>query len=383
MVENLKKHIENNTDSYFSNTKLAVSKHGDSKVVYAYFLRKPSVYAVKIALDFIIKVSNELNYDIKVHENFKEGDLVAAGEPLFFLEGSFIELSELETLILQRLGVPCLCAWNAYSMSKSLRKAFFISMIARHCVDEQMVYACEYGASVGSNLAVRGGAKGFIGCSDNASAYLFAKEYGIGTMPHSLIGYAGSTIRAAEMFYDTFAPEEMTVLVDYFGKEVSDSLEVCARFRHLAESGNLSIRLDTHGGRFLEGLSYDKSNEIIEHYVPSAFIEYKDKEEIDFLSGSGVSAAAIFYMREMLNNKGFKKVKIIVSSGFDIRKCLLMAKVDAPIDGVGTGSYIPPKWADTYATADIVSYDGRLSIKKGREFLIKKWQKKLKQLSKG
>ena len=31
----------------------------------------------------------------------------------------------------------------------------------------------------------------------------------------------------------------------------------------------------------------------------------------------------------------------------------------APIDVIGTGSYLPENWPETYATADIVAYDGR------------------------
>jgi nicotinate phosphoribosyltransferase len=46
----------------------------------------------------------------------------------------------------------------------------------------------------------------------------------------------------------------MTVLVDYFAREISDSLEVCQRFPDLAAKGMLSLRLDTTGGRYFEGL---------------------------------------------------------------------------------------------------------------------------------
>ena len=31
---------------------------------------------------------------------------------------------------------------------------------------------------------------------------------GLGTMPHALIGYAGSTVRAAEMFHETYPERE-------------------------------------------------------------------------------------------------------------------------------------------------------------------------------
>ena len=48
-----------------------------------------------------------------------------------------------------------------------------------------------------------------------------------------------------------------------------------------------------------------------------------------------------------------------------------MASVGAPIDVIGTGSYLPESWADTYATADIVAYDGEPLVKVGREFLLR------------
>jgi nicotinate phosphoribosyltransferase len=49
-----------------------------------------------------------------------------------------------------------------------------------------------------------------------------------------------------------------------------------------------------------------------------------------------------------------------------------MAYAAAPIDVVGTGSYLPERWTETYATADIVTYDGEPRVKVGREFLLKK-----------
>jgi nicotinate phosphoribosyltransferase len=48
-----------------------------------------------------------------------------------------------------------------------------------------------------------------------------------------------------------------------------------------------------------------------------------------------------------------------------------MAEARAPIDVVGTGSFIPDTWSETYATADIVAYDGVPRVKVGREFLLK------------
>jgi nicotinate phosphoribosyltransferase len=212
-----------------------------------------------------------------------------------------------------------------------------------------------YGASVGSRAAQREGARGFIGNANDATAHFFGAVRGLGTMPHALIGYAGSTVRAAEMFRDTFPDDNLTVLVDYFGHEITDGLEVCARFPDLAASGNLSVRLDTHGGRFLETLDPAASDAVLRHLV-----------------GTGVSAAAIWRMREALDAAGFPKVKIVASSGFGVDKCRVMADARAPIDVVGTGSFIPDHWHETYATADIIAYDGIARVKLGREFLLQR-----------
>ncbi len=44
----------------------------------------------------------------------------------------------------------------------------------------------------------------------------------------------------------------------------------------------------------------------------------------------------------------------------------------APVDLIGTGSYLPERWAETYATADVVEYDGHPRVKVGREFLLRR-----------
>jgi nicotinate phosphoribosyltransferase len=190
-------------------------------------------------------------------------------------------------------------------------------------------------------------------------------------MPHALIGYAGSTERAAEMFHEAFPQENLTVLVDYFGHEITDGLEVCRRFPALAAAGTLSLRLDTHGGRFLEGLDPAESYAVLERRAPGAIRRYRSETELRYLVGTGVSAAAIWRMREALDEAGFPAVRIVASSGFGVGKCRVMADTKAPIDVVGTGSFIPDIWSETYATADIVEYDGTPMVKVGREFLLR------------
>jgi nicotinate phosphoribosyltransferase len=360
------------TDSYFNRTKRIVAAFGDKRVTYAIFLRRPVISAPRLMLNWLNMAAALRGTEIEVDLTYHEGDWVGAGEPIVYLTGSLVQLSDLETILLQKVGPACVAAHNAYQMALSLPEVSFLAMEARHCAGAEMQDMMSYAASVGSDAAKREGAKGFVGNANDGTAHWFGAQSGYGTMPHSLIGYAGSTVRAAEMFRETYPDEPMTVLVDYFGREISDALAVCQRFPDMAAAGELAFRLDTHGGRFLDGLDPAESYAVLERYAPGAIRRYRSETELRFLVGTGVSAAAIWRMREALDEAGYRKVRIVVSSGFGVEKCRVMADAKAPIDVVGTGSFLPDLWHETYATADIVEYDGVPMVKIGREFLLRK-----------
>src|SRR5580658_10416509 len=121
--------------------------------------------------------------------------MVGAGEVILYISGPLYHLVDLETVMLQKLGPPCVAAYNAYVMCQELPKVAFLAMDARHCAGAEMAEMMAYAASVGS---------------------------------------AGSTVRAAEMYHETFSDEPITILADYFGTEISDSLAVARRFPELA-----------------------------------------------------------------------------------------------------------------------------------------------------
>jgi len=360
------------TDSYFNRTKRIVARFGDKAVTYAVFMRRPVICAPRLMVDWVARAADSRHTQIDVDLIYHEGDWVGAGEPIVYLTGSLIHLSDLETILLQKIGSASVAAHNAYQMALLLPNAAFLAMEARHCAGAEMQDMMSYAASVGSAAAQREGAKGFVGGAADGTAHWFGGTRGYGTMPHSLIGYAGSTVRAAEMFRETFPDEPMTVLVDYFAREITDALAVCARFPDLAAAGKLSFRLDTHGGRFMEGLDPAESYAVVERYAPGAIRRYRSDSELRSLVGTGVSAAAIWRMREALDAAGYGEVRIVASSGFGVEKCRVMADAKAPIDVVGTGSFIPDQWHETYATADIIEYEGVPMVKIGREFLLRK-----------
>ena len=109
-------------------------------------------------------------------------------------------------------------------------------------------------------------------------------------MPHALIGYAGSTLRAAEMLHATF-PTMLTVLVDFFGRG-HRSLEVCRHFSELQPpAGSASGSTPMAAGSW-KSLDVAASYAVLERHVPHAIRTYRTSEELGWLTGTGVTAAA-------------------------------------------------------------------------------------------
>ncbi len=88
------------------------------------------------------------------------------------------------------------------------------------------------------------------------------------------------------------------------------------------------------------------------------------------LFGTGVSLASVIRLRQRLDAAGYNAAKIVASSGFNLFKCKMFGNARAPVDAIGTGSFIPETTGETFATADIFMYDGSFGIKVGREKLF-------------
>lgn len=384
-------YVRARTDKYFTKTRQVVEKFGDMTVTYGVFMRRRVLCAVQPAVDFLQRYYPSAATPLRINRLYEEGAAVPDQKALFTYTGSFVALSELETLILQRVGFPCVSAYNAYKMAMNLPKAAFIDMHARHAAGDDMTQLAAYGASVGSRMAKLHGAIGFVGTSQDLNAHFYGQQFGIGTMPHALIGYAGSTLRVAQMYAETHPRENLTVLVDFYAREYSDALEVCKWWfgEHMPKQTDaartLSFRIDTHGDRFAEGLSYERSVEIlcnwlhvVNEYEAVRTVMGEEAFDADTLNvvkdrvrrvlfGTGVSAAAVIHMRQRLDAAGFSAAKIVGSSGFNLFKCKMFGNARVPVDAIGTGSFIPESYGETFATADIFLYDGKPGIKIGRE----------------
>ena len=380
------------TDKYFTNTSRIVAEHGDVDVTFAVFMRRRVIAALEPA----VRLLKRLVPEARVRRYFAEGDVVPSEAKMMEIAGPMSRLSEVETLLLQKIGFPCVAASNAYEMCLAMPGAAFLDMHARHATGADMNLLAAYGAAIASDAAIASNADvtGFVGSSQDLTAPFFGSAAGMGTMPHSLVGYTGGDVlKSLQLFARTIGEAEALVaLVDYSGHEISDALR-CARWFYEksglpAKGKTFGIRLDTHGGRFAEGLDYERSVEtvggwlgvsgeynIVERVLGQRAVQLDPNNILvdkvrRILFGKGVSVASIIHARRALDEEGFKAAQIVGSSGFDPQKCQVMGAANAPLDMVGTGSFLPATLTETYATADIIAYDGVKRVKIGREFLF-------------
>jgi nicotinate phosphoribosyltransferase len=388
------------TDAYFEATRRIVVAAGDVRARYGLFMRREVLACLEPAVRYLMQWGGA---EVRIIHRAPEGSVVPSQTALLVYEGALSRLVELETGILQRTGIPCVAAANAAAVVRAMPRAAFIAMHARHCAGDDMVRWCEYAALVGSQAVRREipDAVGFIGGSTGVGRD-FIEEMApgtpwrrMGTMPHVLIGYAdGDTLASTQLFLEHTDIQGVTVLVDFQGREVTDSLAVAAAWKSggfpadQIAGRKLSFRLDTHGGRFLEGLTADIGRRLLadrlgvtpagvtEAAMKSLGLSEGQRERLEsVLFGQGMSAAAVLFFRAALDAAGHPEAGVVASSGFDVFKCRAFSAVgaDRAVTGVGTGSFMPAGLAETYATADCFMYDGVFRVKEGREALFRPW----------
>ena len=92
------------TDSYFNRTRKIVARFGDKRVTYAVFMRRPVISAPRLMLEWLAIAAAERDTKFDIDLMYSEGEWVGAGEPLAYITGSLVQLSDLETILLQKLA---------------------------------------------------------------------------------------------------------------------------------------------------------------------------------------------------------------------------------------------------------------------------------------
>jgi nicotinate phosphoribosyltransferase len=167
---------------------------------------------------------------------------------------------------------------------------------------------------------------------------------GIGTVPHALIAsYDGDTVLAATKFAEWASPDmNVTVLVDFENDSVRTALEVA----------------DALGER-LWGVRLDTSEALVDRSLWPEMGDFKP---------TGVNEQLVWKVRDALDERGYDRLKIVVSGGFTAEKIADFEEKGAPVDAYGVGSSLIRGSNDF--TGDIVLTDGTPSAKVGRRFRV-------------
>jgi len=373
MKFNLPKDHRPYIDKYFLRAKTILEKDGLNPIVKAQvFIRKGDckVYGLNEAIAILNKYNpNPKNMTIC---SLQEGDSFIGGEVLMTIKAPIQDIIDLETMYLGVLSAETTLKnggkdIDIFKINQNMLKittlvgdrpvSYFGARHWRYDRDRDIASACCLGGS--KNCSTDEGAKGF------------GQKEGIGTIPHALetiyhwtFGLNKAVEEAAavfEIYIDEKKEAKMTLanlhikekipviaLVDYANREILDSLAVAPIVD--------GIRIDTCGENYMQGVY-----PIMGYYSPN----YK---YLSYWFSKGVSVYGVYLVRKLLNDNGFEKVKIILSSGFGNPE-KVKAFLDAEIlfgmklfDGLGVGGV----YESRMATMDIIEVEGKEIHKVGR-----------------
>lgn len=340
------------TDIYFKRSKeVAIKRNINPKVLYNVFIRskKPFIFAgLELIRPIIEGVGGKIEYSLK------DGDGVGEGsKTLLTYSGNFQDLVDIETHILADISAASTAAEAMYGIVRAAKGKSVLYFGARHRA-AGADKAWSYGA-------LKGGARNIASVPTDAKLGVKA----VGTIPHALCLVCEDTLDVAQKFRETFPDMPLTVLIDTFGRELSDSIELVKYFG----KDLYAVRIDTHGGRVCEGCheymdvsQFDDFNSRLLNKAEEVELPYKEIEKYVF--NKGVTVESVYRLRKALDDAGGQHVKIVASSGFDEIKTEIFERMKAPVDvyGVGLGdvkNYL-------FATSDIVEVNDVARHKTGR-----------------
>jgi nicotinate phosphoribosyltransferase len=323
------------TDAYFNHARDTLLQDERRPRVVMQLFQKNDAWlgGMDEAIAILKLCANDFD-ELEVHALF-DGDRIEPYEAVMHIEGDYTAFAHLETPVLGTLARRTLITTNVVHVLEAANGKPIIFMPARH--DHHRIQTGDgYAAYVAGQIV---GAE--IGVTTNEQASWWGGR-SIGTVPHSLIAsYGGDTVLAATKFAE-WAPLDMnvTVLVDFENDSVRTALEVA----------------DALGDR-LWGVRLDTSESLVDRSL---------WDEMGDFRPTGVNERLVLKVREALDARGYERLRIVVSGGFDEEKIRFFEEKGVPVDAYGVGSSLIRGSNDF--TADIVITDGKPSAKVGRWF---------------
>ncbi len=241
----------------------------------------------------------------------EEGEIIFPNEPVVQIEAPLIEAQIIETFVINTLQLPILVATKSIRCYSVARGTILVDFGLRR--------------AHGTDAGMKAARASFIGGFAGTSNVLAGKEYNIpvfGTMAHSFILAHENEEEAFEDFAKMY-PENTIFLVDTFNtvEGVKKAVKVAKKL----------------GLKTFKGIRLDSG---------------------DLLSLSKEA-------RKILDENGFKDVKIIVSGGINEYKIKKLLDEGAPIDGWGVGTELVVSADVPYLDCayKLVEYNGRPVMK--------------------
>lgn len=273
-----------------------------------------------------------------------DGEPFAPDEVVLSIEGPFGKLVTLETEYLGLLSISGAASEMA-GLVEAAGDATVIDMAARHFPPEfqpRLATAAAVGGAAGTSSRAGyaevqarfgiGGERIRIGQAPPREFKLY------GTIPHALNAvYNGSSVESAAAYQERHRKIPLVVLVDFEGRE-RDTISAAVQRFHTDLFG---IRLDIPNNRVHQG-GHDKPVRALEMRILSQVKNRKAAmEALDrYGFGPGVTIESAFAARDLLDSLNAKHTKIVLSSGFNQAKIRAFRACNAPMDSIGTGSWV-------------------------------------------
>jgi nicotinate phosphoribosyltransferase len=318
---------------YFIKTKTILEAFKPNQnVTMQWFQRNNNV--VVCGLDYVVQLIKFVcpNWkDLKI-QSLRDGDIVNQMEPVLKITGKYRDFAFLEGMIDGILARATSVATNSRRLIDVANGKTVLNMNDRAdlYVNQQLDGYASY----------IGGIKSFV----TKAAIEYIDDQAVlapqGTMPHALIAsFNGDLVQATEAFYQTFPNNNLVALIDYNNDCVNDAIKVAQYFRDKLKM----VRIDT---------SFAVIDKSLQNKPP--------RDEL-----RGVNPTLIKKVRQALDENGGQHVKIIVSSGFDVKKIAWFEAEKTPVDIYGVGEAITKERINF--TGDIVLIDGKPQAKIGRK----------------
>jgi len=333
---------------YFKKTTAIIAKYKpEQKITMQFFQREND--AVLAGIDQVISLIElgAKNYQNLKIEYLDDGSIIQPLEPVLKITGPYQDFGYLEGMIDGILARNTSIATNSRNVIALVGPERALNMN-----DRADIY---YNQEIDGYASYIGGFRNFV--SQAALKYLDDKSVPIptGTMPHALIqSFNGDLLAATKAFYEMYPENKLVALVDYHNDCVNDALLVANYFKEKL----YAVRLDTSSSLTDKTLEQNRTN-----YPQDATL-------------NGVSKYLVQAVRNALDEAGYQHVKIIVSSGFGVKKIAEFEAEKVPVDIYGIGEALAK--VNINFTGDAVEIDGQKQAKFGREVIE---NTKLKELN--